>query len=327
MAYWFLAAGLLLLVLGSEAVVRGGVWLGRELGLSPLLIGVVVISTATSTPELFISLRAATLGAPDIALGGIVGGNIFMLLLVLGFGALILPMSAPPKVVMRDGAAMLAGALGLTFFALDGVVSRQDGLILLAGFAVYIAAIVLTDWRRTAEHSVAHARAEAKSQGEVPPIAATLFLLVLGTIMLVLGAHFSVTGSVVLARDLNLHEAFIGLTAIAFGTALPKLLATVIAAARGHNNLAVGHVIGAVAFNLLGVLGLTAVVSPLSVSPILGSVDIFVMMGACAIMLPLLAMKWRLSRLRGALLVIAYAGYLAYVFWRQGLLTPAMLGL
>jgi cation:H+ antiporter len=321
MAYWIIAAGLLLLVLGSEAVVRGGVWLGRAFGLSPLLIGIVVVSTATSAPELFVSLRAATMGAPDIALGGIVGGNILDLLLVLGLGALILPMAAPPKVVLRDGGAMLAGALALASFALDGELSREDGLFLLAGFVVYIAAIFFTDWRRSADHSVPQARAEAMSQGEPPPAIAGLFLLIFGTILLVLGAHFSVSGGVALARDFNLHEAFIGLTVVAFGTALPKLIATLVAAARGHTNLAVGHVIGACAFNLLGVLGLTAVVSPLSVSTMLGSLDIPVMTAASAIMLPLLAMKWRLSRPRGALLLVAYAGYLAFVFWRQGLLT------
>jgi cation:H+ antiporter len=321
MAYWFLAAGFLLLVLGSEAVMRGGVWLGREFGLSPLLIGVLIISTATSAPELFVTLRAATMGAPDIALGDIVGGNILCLLLVLGLGALIRPMSSPPKVVLRDGGTMLAGALALAFFALDGLISRRDGLFLLAGFVVYIATIILTDWRRSADHSVPQARAEAMLQGNLPPAVAGLFLLILGTILLVLGAHFSVSGGVALARDFNLHEAFVGLTIIAFGTALPKLITIVAVAVRGQTNLAVGQVIGACAFNLLGVTGLTAAVAPLSVSPILGSVDIAVMTAASAILLPLLAMKWRLSRVRGALLLIAYAGYLVFALWRQGLLT------
>ncbi len=320
MAYWFLVSGLLLLYLGSEAALRGGVWLGRTLGLSPLLIGVLIISTATSTPELFVALRAATMGAPDIALGGIVGGNILNLLLVLGLGALIRPMASPPKVVLRDGGVMLAGSVALAFFALGGEVSRRDGLFLLAGFVVYIAVIILTDWRRSADHSVPQARAEAMLQGDPLPAVGGLFLLVLGTILLVLGAHFSVAGSLALARAFNLHEAFIGLTIIAFGTALPKLFATLVAAARGHTNLAIGHVIGANAFNLLGVLGLTATVAPLSVSPQLGSVDILVMTAAGAIILPLLAMKWRLSRPRGMLLLIACACYLAFVFWRQGLL-------
>ena len=326
MAYWVLAAGLLLLVLGSEAVLRGGVWVGRSLGMSPLLIGVLLVSTATSAPELFVSLRAATMGAPDIALGDIVGGNLFNLLFVLGVGALIRPLASPPKVVLRDGGVMLAAALALTFCAFDGVISRSEGLILLGGFFVYIALIVLTDWRRTADHSVPQARAEALSQGEPPPMIAGLFLVILGTILLVLGAHFSVSGGLALARNFNLHEAFVGLTIVALGTALPKLIATVVAAARGQTNLAIGLVIGANTFNLLGVLGLTAIVSPLSVSPGLAAVDITVLTAASALVLPLLAMRWRLSRPRGAFLVLAYAGYLAFVFWRQGLLSLTLFG-
>lgn len=326
MAYGFLAAGLLLLLLGSESAVRGGVWLGRELGLSPLLVGVLIISTATSAPELFVSLRAATVGAPDIALGGIVGTNILNIMLVLGLGALIRPIASPPKVVLRDGGAMLAGSLALAFFALGGVVSRRDGLFLLAGFVAYIVVIILTDWRRSTDHSVPQARAEAMMQGNPPPIIGGLFLLIFGAILLVLGAHFSVAGSLALARKFHLSEAFIGLTIIAFGTALPKLIATLVAAVRGDTHLAAGHVIGANAFNLLGVLGLMATVAPLPVSPLLRSVDITVMLAASAILLPLLAMRWRLSRPRGTLLLIAYGCYLAFLFWRQGLLPLHAIG-
>ena len=327
MAYWFLAAGILLLIAGSEAALRGGVGLARVLGLSPVLIGLVVIATATSAPELFVALRAATAGAPDIALGDIVGGNIFMLLFALGLGALIRPLASPPKVVLRDGGTMLAAALVIVFFAWGGELTRSDGLFLFLGFIAYIVATFLTDWRRSADHSVALSRALARSQSEPPPVVGALFLLLLGAICLVLGALFTVDGSMALARALHLQQAFVALTIIAFGTSLPKLIATLVAAAGGHTDAAAGHLIGANIFNLLGVLGITAMVAPLSISPMLASADVYVMAGASTLLLPLLAMRWRLSRPRGTLLALCYICYLAVLAWRQGLLTPALLGI
>ena len=327
MAYWFLAAGILLLIAGSEAAVRGGVGLARVLGFSPVLIGLLVIASATSAPELFVALRATTAGAPDIAFGGIVGGNIFMLLFALGLGALIRPLASPPKVVLRDGGAMLAATLLAAFFALNGVVGRREGLFLFFGFVVYIVLTFFTDWRRSADHSVALSRALARSQNEPLPVVGGLFLLLFGLICLVLGALFTVDGSVALARDLHLQQAFVGLTIIAFGTSLPKLIAALAAAARGHTEVAAGILIGAVVFNLLGVLGITAMVAPLAVSRVLASADLYVMVGASAVLLPLLAMRWRLSRPRGALLALAYVCYVGFLVWRQGLLTPALLGI
>ena len=327
MAYWFLAAGILLLIAGSEAAVRGGVGLARVLGFSPALIGLLVIATATSAPELFVALRAATAGAPDIALGNIVGGNIFLLLFVLGLGALIRPLAAPPKVVLRDGGTMLAAALAVTFFAVSGDLSRRDGLFLFLAFLAYIVVTFFTDWRRSADHSVALSRALARSRNEPLPVVGALFLLLLGAIGLVLGAVFTVDGSVALARALHLQQAFVGLTIIAFGTSLPKLIVTLVAAVRGRTDIAIGLLIGAVIFNLLGVLGITAMVAPLAVSRMLASADVYVMVGASAVLLPLLAVRWSLSRPRGVLLVLCYVCYAAFLVWRQGLLPLSLPGI
>jgi len=327
MAYWFLAAGILLLIAGSEAVSRGGVGLARVFGLSPVLIGIVVIAGAASAPELCVAVRAATAGAPDIALGGIVGGNILMLLLALGLGALIRPLASPPKVVLRDGGAMLLASLAVAFFALNGVISRRDGVILFLGFVAYIVVTFFTDGRRSATHSVALSRALARSQHEPPPVAGAIFLLLLGLICLVSGALFTVDGSVALARALHLQQAFVALTLIALGTSLPKLAATLTAAGSRHTDVAVGQLIGASVFNLLGALGIAAMVAPLAVSPLLASADVYVMAGVSALLLPLLAMRWTLSRPRGILLASCYVCYLVFLVWRQGLLAPALLGI
>ncbi len=327
MAYWFLAAGLVLLIAGSEAAVRGGVALARVFGVSPLLIGLLVIASATTAPELFVSLRAATAGAPDLALGDVLGGNIFMLLFALGLRALIRPVASPPKVVLRDGGAMLAGALAIVFFALKGDLTRRDGLFLFLGFVAYLVVTYFTDWRRSADHSVVLSRAEARSQREPLPVVGALFLLFLGLICLILGSLCTVDGSVALARAMHLQQAFVGLTIIAFGTSLPKLIAALVALARGRADVAAGLLIGANVFNLLGVLGITAMVTPLAISPALAWTGVYVVAAASAALLPLLAMRWRLSRPRGVLLMICYVCYVAFLVWRQGLLPLSLLGL
>lgn len=325
MACWFLVAGIVLLVLGSEAVMRGGVGLGQALRLSPLLIGVFIISAATSSPELFVALRAATTDAPDLALGGIVGGCILNLLLVLGLGAMIRPMSSSPKVVLRDGGTMLLASMAVIVIAWSGGIARTDGWLLVAAFALYMVVTFLSDWRRSADHSVSLARAEARMRGGPMPTVGALFLLLIGIIGLALGANFAVAGGVALARMLNLQEAFVGLTIIAFGVSLPKLIAMIVWSARGNANLAVGSLIGANVFDLLGVLGVTAAVAPLTFSPLLASADVYVLAGVSAALLPLLAMRWRLSRPRAVMLVLVYACYIIFLVWRQGLISPALL--
>src|ERR1700687_3354534 len=154
MAYWFLGAGFVLLIMGSEATVRGGVAFSRPLGLPPLLIGVFVIGAGTSAPELAVSLQAGLANSPDIALGNVIGSNILNLLLILGLGSLIHPMASPPKVVLRDGGSMLAASVALALMAWGGVITRGEGVFLLVAFAIYVTAAFLTDWRRAPEHSV-----------------------------------------------------------------------------------------------------------------------------------------------------------------------------
>jgi cation:H+ antiporter len=320
MAHWILAASLLLILLGSEAAIRGGVGLARAFDFSPLVIGVLVIATATSLPVLFVSLRATTAGAPGLALGGIAGTSILNILFVMGLGALIHPMASPPKVVFRDGGAMLLAAAALILFSLGGSLSSQEGALLLAGFAAYIALVFVTDWRRTPDHSVAQARAEYRSQGEIPSVIGASFVLLAGIVMLMLGAHFMVSGSIAFAREWRLDETAMGLTVVAAGLSLPMLVVTLVAAFRGYAGIAVGQLIGAAVFNLCGVLGVTALVTPLKVPAMLIQTDFIVLAVASAVLVPLLALRWRLSRPRGVLLILAYGCYLAFVVWRQGLL-------
>ena len=320
MANGVLIAGLLLILAGSEAAMRGGVGIARVFGISPLWTGAIVIATLTTAPELFVTLRAVSMHEPALALGSLIGTNIINLLFVMGLGALVHPMASPPKVVFRDGGAVLLGSAGLIVFALAGALSRQAGILMLAALPVYVLLVIVTDWRRSPDHSVPQARALYRSGGEIPSTVGALFLFVTGLILIALGAHFSVLGSVAFMRKSGWADATVGLTILAAGLSAPKLVATLIAAARRQTTIAVGQLLGAGVFNLFGVLGLIAVVAPLAFPPTLAATDVYVLAGASAVLLPLLAMRWRLSRPRGILLILAYGCYLAYVLWRQGLI-------
>lgn len=325
MAYGILIAGFLLILAGNEAAMRGGVGAARTFGFSPLWIGAVVMTTLTVAPEFFVSLRAATTGAPALALGGLIGTNIINLLFVMGLGALIHPMASPPKVVFRDGGVMLLACLGLIACALAGTVSRQAGALMVLALVAYVVLIFVTDWRRSPDHSVPQARALYRLQGQIPSLEGSLFLFFTGLILIGLGAHFAVVGSVAFARQLGWAETTAGLTILAGALSLPKLLATLVAAARQQTSIAVGQLLGAGVFSLLGVLGITALVVPLPVPVAFARTDVFVLAGASAVLVPLLALRWRLSRPRGVLLLIACGCYLAYVLLRQGVHIPGHL--
>jgi cation:H+ antiporter len=326
MAYWFLGGGLVLLLFGSDAIVRGGVAISRVLNLSPLVIGLLVITAGTSAPEFAVSIQAAQAGSPDIALANVIGSNILNLLLILGAAAVIRPLASSPKVVLRDGGAMLIATAALALMSRGGEITRTEGLMMLGAFALYIAVIFFSDWRRSAEHSVPCARAVQHLQNGAPSGTAGLFLLLFGFVGLALGAHFTVAGAQAVAREFHFSEATVGLTVVAFGASVPELVVTVVAAARRQTHLAIGHLIGSNVFNALGALGVTAALVPLKVNPALES-DLLAMAAASALIVPLLVSRWRLSRPRGALLVLSYACYLIFIAWRQGLVAPSMIGL
>jgi len=240
--------------------------------------------------------------------------------------SVIRPLASSPKVVLRDGGAMLAAAAVLALMSRGGEITRAEGLMMLGAFALYIVVIFFSDWRRSAEHSVPCARAVQHLQNGAPSGTAGVFLLLFGFVGLALGAHFTVAGAQAVAREFHFSEAAVGLTVVAFGASVPELVVTLVAAARRQTHLAIGHLIGSNVFNALGAVGATAALVPLKVNPALQS-DLLAMAAASALIVPLLVSRWRLSRPRGALLVLSYACYLIFVAWRQGLVAPSMIGL
>jgi cation:H+ antiporter len=325
MVYGFLGIGFVLLILGSETALHGSIGVSRAMGLSPLLLGLLVISTASSAPELFVSLQAVHHNTPDIAIGNIVGSNIVNIFLIMGLGALIRPMPSPPKVVFRDGGTLVAASLVLLLIAQGGTITHRFGLMLLAGFAAYLVLAFATDWRRPSHNSVAECRAHSHT-GHVSG-SVGFFLLLFGLLCLYFGAHFIIDGAVAMAEAYRVPQATIGLTVVALGTSLPELVITFLAAARGRSDIAVGQLIGANIFNILFVLGLTAVIHPLVITPMIANVDALVMAGAAVLLIPLLASSWRLTRARGFLLVLCYVGYGVFLASRLGYHLPHMPGL
>ena len=300
MAVLFLLAGFALLVAGGEALVRGSVALATRFGMSPLLIGLTLVGFGTSVPELVTSLDAALSGLPGIAVGNVVGSNIANVLLILGVAAAIAPVAVAPATLRRDGTAMALATLAGIAVILVGELSRAAGALLVAALLVYL---------------VLAYRTGGADDGEVVarplPVPLALLLAVGGIGITVLGAGLAVDAAVEIAEALGVSRTVIGLTVVAVGTSLPELVASAVAAYRGQGDIALGNVLGSNIYNILGILGVTALVQPIAVPPEIATLDVWVMTGAAALMLAFAAFAGRITRGAGALFVALYAGYLA----------------
>jgi len=301
----FVGLGLVLLFAGGEGLVRGAVSLAARLGVSPLMIGLTVVGFGTSMPELIVSLRAALAGAPDIAVGNVVGSNTANILLILGLTALIAPPPTRLPGLSRDLVVMLVAAFALAALAWVGSVERGAGLALLAALAAYLTA---SAWLARGQDGEAEGLAATLS-----PLAALAFVGG-GLLALMAGADLLVRGASDLARAAGISEAVIGVTVVAVGTSLPELATSIVAAWRRQPEIAVGNVVGSNIFNVLAILGATALVSPLPIAQSIRLVDIPVMLGASLVLALLLSTGRRVPRAAGAALLAAYIGYTAYLF-------------
>lgn len=299
------AVGLVLLFLGGDALVRGAVALAARLGLSPLVIGITVVGFGTSTPELLVSLQAALGGKPDIAVGNVVGSNMANILLILGAAAIISVIIIPFRDVGRDLAVMIGAAVALLAVSYDGQVSRIDGVLLAVGLVVYLALAL----RRPLPEAAGGPTVDADDFDRLSTSRTALFILGgLGALMA--GAYLLVEGASGLARAMGITEAVIGLTVVAVGTSLPELAAALAAGYRKQSSVVVGNIVGSNIFNILAILGITAMVAPVAVAPRILALDIPLMLATSLTLLALIwwfggAMRWA-----GVLLVALYAAYI-----------------
>lgn len=321
----FLLAGLVLLALGGEMLVRGAVRVAERFGVSPLVIGLTLVGFGTSTPELAASLQAALAGAPGIAVGNIVGSNIANTLLILGVAALIAPIAVTSRALGRDGVVCLAASLALPAAGLMGGLARPAGFLFLAALIGYVALALYQERQGTAEHGAVFDKAEAfkaahpGSLGPPPPAGGLLVPLALalgGLALVVLGGRLLVDGAVTLARALAIPETVIGLTIVAIGTSMPEIVTSIIAALRRQPEIAFGNVIGSNIYNVLGIGGVTALVAPTAVPAEIMARDAWVMVAASVLLLVVARTWWRIGRREGAVLLALYLGYLAWLWPR-----------
>ncbi|HHX90426.1 MAG TPA: calcium/sodium antiporter [Paracoccus sp.] len=305
MEWLFLFGGFVGLFLGGEALVRGAVGIAQRLSIPPLLIGLTVVGFGTSTPELLVSVDAALRGVPDIAIGNIVGSNIGNILLIVGLTALVWPIRVTGATLRRDTAVMVAAALILVPIFWIGQISRLSGLVLLGGLLVYLVRAYM------------HPGAQEGDQGRTPamPLWRAGLWAVFGLAALIVGARFLVDGAVTIARSYGLSEAFIGLTIVAVGTSLPELATSLIAAFRRQSEIAIGNIVGSNIFNVLGILGVTALIAPIPVAGRFLTFDLPVMILVTLVLTGLLLMRPAIGRAAGVGLLLAYV---VYVWAAQG---------
>jgi len=313
MLYFEIAGGLILLVVGGDALVRGAVSLAERLGVSRLLIGLTLVGFGTSTPELVTSLQAAAIGAPGIAVGNVIGSNTANILLILGAAALISPLTTAKGAFIRDGTVLVVASALCVGIVLHGHLGRFWGVVFVASLLAYIVFTFLLE-RRIKDASAMMHEAEAEAAPEGPSrVWLALVLTVGGIALTILGARILVDGAIRLAGAAGVSETIIGLTIVAIGTSLPELVTAVMAALRGQSDIAFGNVVGSNIYNILGILGVTALVTPIPVPVEIAETDIWVMVGATLLFLAFSFTGWRLSRLEGSVFLAGYAAYLAWL--------------
>ena len=306
-------AGLVLLIAGGEALVRGASTVAVKAGISPLVIGLVVVSAATSAPELAVTVGAVLEGEPGLAIGNVIGSNIANILLILGLSAVLSPLVIRRQVVRFDIPVMLGISVLLVVVSLDGVLSLVDGILLLGGLVLHAALSIFVGRKESQDASILPADMPLNSK----PVRLWLavVLLTLGVGLLVLGAQTLVTGAVNIAVDLGVSGLVVGLTVVAIGTSLPELATSIVALRRGERDMAVGNIVGSNIFNIGLVLGLPAIIfaEGIPIPDAAIALDLPLMLAAAAALLPIAFTGFIIARWEGSLFVALYIAYLLYV--------------
>lgn len=317
MTFAYLIAGLVLLMAGAEALVRGAAKLAARFGISPLIIGLTVVAFGTSAPEAAVSIQASLSGSGDIAVGNVIGSNIANILLILGLSALIAPLLVSRQLVRLDVPVMIGAGVLTYVLAWNGRVSRLDGGILIASLLLYTVFLIIASKREKRRTPVDEFNVEYGPEDQPKPLGwlIQLLMILLGLGLLVAGSNLLIEGAVALARALGLSELVIGLTVIAVGTSMPELATSLLAVYRGERDIAVGNVVGSCIFNLLLVLGAGALVSAdgLSISPNALAFDLPVMLAVFGACLPIFFSGYRIKRWEGTMFLGYYLAYTLYL--------------
>ncbi|MBC6715973.1 calcium/sodium antiporter [Aurantimonas sp. DM33-3] len=307
----YLVAGAVLLFGGGEFLVRGSVAIATRYGISKLVVGLVIVGFGTSAPELLVSVQAALSGSPDISVGNVVGSNIANVLLIVGAAGLIAPVVNSDPAIRRDLIMMVAASLIAVALFLTGSIGRLAGAGLLAALAVYLfTTYALEQKRRRLAKGSDRDDADRDDDEEGLALLPALLRVVAGIVMLVVGARLMVTGAVGIARDFGVSEAVIGVTVVAIGTSLPELATALIAGWKRQSQVVLANVVGSNIFNILSILGATAVIAPIAVSGRFAIWDGPTMAAIAVAMLVYLFAFRTIGRPMAAVMLVAYAGYI-----------------
>ncbi|NHI00658.1 calcium/sodium antiporter [Oceanimonas sp. MB9] len=309
MVWLMLAAGLLLLIVGADLLVRGAARLAASLGVPALVIGLTVVAFGTSAPELAVSVKSAWAGQTELAIANVVGSNIFNVLFILGLAAVISPLVVSQQLIRQDVPIMIGVSVLAVILAWNGTLGRLEAGVLFAGLLGYTG-FLFVQGRRQSDGGTGDEVVQTPA-----PVWQNLLLVSGGLLLLVTGARWLVQSAVQLAAGFGVSEAVIGLTIVAAGTSLPEVMTSVMATLRGQRDIAIGNVVGSNVFNILCVLGLSGLVSPapLQAGPQLASLDMPVMLGVALLCLPLFFTGARLNRAEGGLFLALYVTYVWYM--------------
>jgi len=305
----YLVGGLVMLFIGAEGLIRGSSNLAIKIGITPLVVGLTVVAFGTSTPELVVSLKAALLGNSTISLGNVVGSNVANIALILGVAALIRPLDVHSKVIMREIPIMIGISLLLLLLLIDGELGFIDGLVFVSGILTYTFVNVWMARKEKSPEVDSEFKEGLKSKLGIP---VSIVLMILGLGLLIIGADLFVQSAVAIAKMFSVSDAIIGLTIVAIGTSLPELITSIVASYKKESDIAIGNVVGSNIFNILGILGITALIIPIS-SVGISYIDLGVMLVTAIILFPLSRSGFSISRMEGALLLAGYAGYIYYL--------------
>jgi cation:H+ antiporter len=306
--------GLVALVAGAEALVRGASRLALAVGISPLVVGLTIVAFGTSSPEMAVSVGAVLNGNNDLAIGNVVGSNIFNVLFILGASALIVPLAVHAQIIRQEVPIMIGASILLLVLVLDGTLGQLDAamlLVLLVGYTFFL----IRQSRQESKEIQDEYAAGVSHSGKGGHWVVQVVLIVVGLGLLVLGADWLVEAAVAFARALGVSDLVIGLTIIAAGTSLPEVATSLLAAVRGERDIAVGNVIGSNTFNILGCLGLSGIVGAggLQIAPAVMNFDLWVMIAVALACLPVFLAGREIGRIKGLIFLVFYAAYVVYL--------------
>ena len=301
-----IAVSIFVVIKGADALTSGGVSLARRMNIPQIVIGLTIVAMGTSMPEFCVSFVSAIKGTPDLAVGNIVGSNIFNSLFIVGCAALVAPMTILHSTVRRDIPFALVSSVMLLMMCLDSTISRLDAAILFLFFVVFMVITV----RGARQGGDAEEAQQAEEKPKSPAWAAAM--IVVGLALLIGGSNVFVDNASALASSLGVSDAVIGLTIVACGTSLPELATSVVSARRGQSGIAIGNVLGSNVFNILMILGITGIIQPMQISGIT-SVDLSMLVASMILLWLFSYTKYTLSRWEGAVLVAVFLGYISWL--------------